>query len=283
MSNEKSTAVQKSYEPGIYHDITNEQYHASKGVSKSGIPLLLRSPKHYWANYIDPEREPRIETKAFKIGSAGHKLVLEPEEFYDEYMVLPEKIDVLHGATKIKKEYIALQNEKGLIDLKRAEFESISKMAEAVSRHPEAGPMFSSGNAETSFYWIDKDTGVKCKCRPDYWIPGIAIPDYKTTEDARPEKFAKSCGEYTYHIQAAFYSDGVQALTDEILDMPFVAHEKNSPYELRVYWIDPSHVSIGRSDYKRALEIYARCIENDDWPGYPTQVTTISLPSWSIK
>jgi len=270
--------------PGIYPELTNDEYHSDDGaISKSGIPLILQSPAHYWAAYLDPDREPRKETKAFKIGGAGHKLILEPETFYDEFAVLPEKIDVLNGNTKIKKEYISALSEKGLTDLKRKEFEDLDKMAQRVFKHPEAAPLMTGGKAEQSFYWIDEDTGVLCKVRPDYWIKGVAIPDYKTTIDARPDKFAKSCGEYTYHIQAAFYSDGVYALTDEILDMPFVAQEKDSPFELNVFWISPDDVNLGRTQYKRALEIYARCIETDDWPGYSPQIKTISLPPWFRK
>lgn len=269
--------------PGIYSDMSNEDYHNSVGISKSGLVKIIQSPAHYWASYIDPEREPRIETKAFKIGSAGHKIILEPNEFLTEYKVLPKNIDDLHGATKVKKEYIKLLNDKGITDLKISEFKSISKMAKVVFDHEEAGPMLSGGAAEQSLYWIDPDTGMLCKCRPDYYIEKIAIPDYKTTIDARPDKFAKSCAEYTYNIQAAFYSDGVQALTGEVLEMPFIAQEKESPYALNVFFIDPSDVAVGRDKYKRALEVYARCVETDSWPSYPTQVRTISLPAWANK
>lgn len=269
---------------GIYPDLTNEQYHASSGISKSGLAILVeKTPLHYWAAYLDPDREPRVETKAFKIGAAGHKLILEPEDFDNEYAVLPQAIDALHGATKIKKEYIEKLENKGLTDLKISEYKDICKMAQRVKDHPEAGVLLSSGKAEQSFYWIDPDTGVLCKCRPDYWIPDIVIPDYKTTKDARDDKFSRSCADFTYHIQAAFYSDGVAALTGEQLNMPFIAQEKESPYALNVFWIDPPDVSMGRDQYKRALDIYAECVENDNWPGYKPTIRTISLPRYYKK
>jgi len=271
--------------PGIYPDLTNEQYHDSNGISKSGICKILRSPRHYYAAYLDPERKKFEETEAMKIGSAAHKLILEGEDFFDDYAIIPESISSLtgKGSRTAKPAYTDNLAAEGKIVLKKTQMEACDGMAKRVMEHPEAGSMLVGGVAEQSIYWIDEDTGVLAKCRPDYLIPEIAIPDLKTTNDARPDKFAKSCGEYEYHIQAAFYSDGVMAATGFQLDMPFIAVEKDSPFELNVFWISPDDVNLGRTQYKRALEIYARCLENDDWPGYSPQVKTISLPPWFRK
>ena len=35
------------YTDGVY-DITNEQYHASEGISRSKLMLLDKSPYHFW-------------------------------------------------------------------------------------------------------------------------------------------------------------------------------------------------------------------------------------------
>ncbi len=277
---------EKTIEPGIYDNLSNDQYHNSPGISKSGLAIIAeKSPLHYWAAYLDPERKPREETEAFKFGSAAHKIILEPEEFYDEYDVMPQSIATLtgKGSATAKKQYNEEMARAGKIVLKKDQMDLLEGMSARIIDHPEAGPMLSGGKAETSFYWIDEDTGVLCKCRPDYWIPGIAIPDYKTTTDARDSEFAKSCAKFTYDIQAAFYADGVRALTGDDLYMPFIAQEKDSPFALNVFYIDPSDVALGRDKYKRALEVYARCLDTDSWPGYPTQVRTISLPAWSKK
>ena len=278
--------MKKEIKPGIYSDLTNEQYHNSVGISKSGLAIIAeKTPLHYWAAYLDPEREPRVESEVFKFGTAAHKIILEPEDFHDDYLVMPESISSLSGtgSRTAKNNWTDLAESKGKIVLKSPQMKSLTKMSQRIIDHPEAGAMLSGGLAEQSFYWEDSDTGVLCKCRPDYWIEGVAIPDYKTTADAKDAEFAKSCAKFTYDIQAAFYSDGVLALTGESLEMPFVAQEKESPYALNVFFIDPSDVAIGRDKYKRALDTFARCVETDNWPGYPTQVRTISLPAWSRK
>jgi len=266
---------------GIYW-ITNDEYHGSEGISKSGIVKVLQSPKHYWANYLDPDREKTdFSAGHFVIGSASHKYVLEPNTFFEEYVVLSTELSSMSKNRKDYKEAVIKYKEQGLTALTLKMMKVPVNVRNSVVAHEKANELVTDGRAEMSFYWIDEDTGVLCKCRPDYWIPNIAVPDLKTTAtDARADAFSKTCASYDYHIQAAFYSDGVAALTNEKLDMPFIAVEKEPPYACAVYTIDQFGVNKGRSDYKRALETFSRCLELDDWPSYPPKVTTISLPHW---
>ena len=51
----------------------------------------------------------------------------------------------------------------------------------AVRRHPLAGAvLLASGEPEVSFYWIDAATGVTCRARVDWLVPGKALIDVKT-------------------------------------------------------------------------------------------------------
>lgn len=268
--------------PGIY-DISNEAYHNGPGISKTGIGYLLRSPAHYWERYLNPEREQFKETEAMRIGKALHKLVLEPFEFEDEFWIVPKDISAMNKNTKIYKEYIAIVRSSGKTPILFDQFENIKKMANSIEEHPKASLLTRDGQAEKTFYWQDSDTGVLCKCRPDYWKPKIALPDLKTTDDARPDKFKKSCASYEYYIQAPFYADGVEALTGEALPMPFIAIEKETPFALNTFVIEDPDIALGRAKYKYALEIVARCFESDEWPPYPPEIKMISLPSWARK
>ncbi len=97
------------------------------------------------------------------------------------------------------------------------------------------------------------------------------------------DDFSKSCANFDYHIQAAFYCDGVEIVTGENLPMPFIALEKESPFAIGVYQIDGPHIEFGRVAYQRALEVAARCLETNEWPSYPPEIKVISLPHWKFK
>lgn len=60
--------------------MTNETYHARPELSASNIKMLLKNPYEF----INPVRR---ESKAFALGSAVHKMILEPHEFDDEFFV----------------------------------------------------------------------------------------------------------------------------------------------------------------------------------------------------
>lgn len=69
--------------PRICDGLSNEDYHSGPGVSKSGLDLISRSPAHF--RYAKNNPDARRETAAFKIGGAGHALILEPDVFRREF------------------------------------------------------------------------------------------------------------------------------------------------------------------------------------------------------
>lgn len=84
-------------QPGVYPDISNDDYHGGPGISKSGLDLIHRSPLHYRAaKTVANDNEP---TPAQAIGTAFHALLLEPESFAQIYCQqlqrseVPEAID----------------------------------------------------------------------------------------------------------------------------------------------------------------------------------------------
>ena len=65
--------------PGIYYDISNEDYHAGDGVSKSQLDLVALSPALLQWQKMAPVDEEK--TKALDMGTALHCLLLEPDDF----------------------------------------------------------------------------------------------------------------------------------------------------------------------------------------------------------
>lgn len=290
-------------QPGIYSDISNEDYHGGAGVSKSGLDLIRKSPMHYKARIDAPnDNEP---TTAQAIGTAFHSLLLEPEDFANRYIVRPDNApkrptSVQRNAKKPSPETVEAiafwdkfeADNAGKIVLDNEANEQLLAMAHSVRNHPAANALLTGapGVAELSAYWIDPTTGVLCRCRPDYWrVDGIVV-DLKTTEDASPEGFARSLVNWRYHVQAPFYLDGlaetIKQSGETELKAPetfvFLAVEKKPPYAVGVYVLDRESFDLGRLEYQQDVKTYAECLSSNVWPGYGDGIQKIGVPQWHL-
>lgn len=270
---------------GIYSGISNEAYHGGVGISKSGLDLVSRSPLHYWAAYLDPDREQRQATPAMKLGTAIHTAVLEPGTYRDRYVVMPEGVD---RRTKDGKEiYAACEQEaaaKGAEIISASDHEKVMRIYKSCLEHPLTKKVFETGEAEVSAYWTDAETGVLCKCRPDWLLGGEnpAILDLKSTENASPDEFIRSAFSWRYHVAAAWYLDGVeQAMGVKPDAFMFLAVEKTAPFAAAYYYADDDMLTAGRAEYRRALRTYADCLSSDKWPGYEPRLQPLGLPRWA--
>lgn len=263
--------------------MTNADYHAHPAIGASGLKLLARSPLHYWAAYIDPDRSDREQTAAQKLGSATHAGVLEPGVFDDTYVVLPEGLDRRTTAGKtLYAEIVAT----GKTPLSAKEWAATSSMIASIQRHPVMRAlMASSPKFEHTIMWADG------KARPDLMIepcadyPTGVIVDIKTCQDASPEGFGRNAWNADMEIQAAWYTLGFQtvyALSDR---PPFVwlAVESKPPYACAFYTAPVALIEHGQREIDRLLPIYRQCVASGKWPGYQTTVTDLVLPQYATR
>lgn len=254
------------------------QYHADNAIGHSGIVKMLKSPAHL-REYLD---HPHLPTPAMAFGTAVHTFVLEPEHFADEF-VAAEKFD---RRTKEGKEAAARFEEahQGKTLIASENMATLTLIRAAVHSHQGAARLLRQGDAELSAFWIDPETGLGCKCRPD-WFNGAAIVDLKTCTDASSGGFSRSIATFGYDIQAAFYVDGIKAVTGMELPFLFVAVEKEAPHAVAVYRADPQIIEVGRKKYRAALQLLKWCQESGSWPAYQPggEVEMISLPRWAAN
>lgn len=252
--------------------MTNEQYHKSDAVSKSHLDVISKSGLHYKAHYIDKVIE-RVQTPAFIEGSLVHSMVLEPENTVNEFVLTPD----INKKTKAgKKEFEAFEEEhKGKQIVTSEMWMKALAMSQSVRVHSEAGRLLSDGVAESSHFWTDKKTGLECKARPDWLRNDGVIVDLKTTLDASPAGFAKSVANFRYHVQDYWYKKGVDA--DKFV---FVCVEKNPPYAVAVYELDPEAVKVGGLLAERDFRQIAEGRENGIWCGFDG-IKSLSLPNWA--
>lgn len=270
--------------PGIYN-ISIEQYHSGPGISRSGIEKFRKSPLHYWNEYINPEREQRVKAEiittadALEFGNAFHTYVLEPQEFDKRYMVF-EKGD---GRTKEGKAHNSLakslQEGRELICAKA--FKQITDMHRSINKSDTARGLIEGAAYEKSLFWIDKDTGILCKVRPDIWHTNM-IGDLKSTKSAAPRDFQRDVYGYGYYIQAGMINEGLHALQNvNMMDFLYIATEKESPWPTVTYKLDENAVNKGREVFKKTLHEIKECMITDEWPSYPDAI--IDLPAYAYS
>lgn len=256
-------------------------YFGHDALSCSGAKRLL--PPSCPAIFAYEREHGRPEKRAYDFGHAAHAKVLG----VGAPVVVVQADDWRSKAAREQRDE-AYAN--GYTPLLAAEAAQVDGMATALASHPIASALFdpAHGKPEQSLFWQDKRTGVQRRARLD-WLPEardgrVIVADYKTTRSANPTALAKSADEYGFHMQAAWYMDGVIALgLAEFAGFVFVCQEKNPPYLVTCIELDADAVTIGRGLNDRALEVYAECSATGEWPGYTDDIELLSLSGWALN
>lgn len=262
------------YRPGVYDCYTNGAYHALKGLSKSDLDLIHRSPAHYRAGLETPHEE----TPAMKLGTAFHAATLEPERFEAEYTVIEGD-----KRTKAVKDAIKAAEAAGRITLTAEEHSIARAMAESVRSNAICEALISGALIEHSVFSEIDD--VLVKCRPDGWNEKKNVLfDLKSTEDASPAGFARTVAKYRYHVQDAFYRHVIASLLGgnvDDLSFIFIAVEKKPPYAVALYSLDDMAKLQGWVEARDDLRRYREAQTSGKWNGYSPRIELLSLPRWA--
>ena len=262
--------------PGAYPGIPADTYHAdTRSLSSTGAKRILDCP----ARFRWQQDHPTGYVAAFELGHAVHALILGAGA--DLHVV---KADSWRSKAARAERAEALK--AGSTPLLEAEYSQVLDMRDALAAHPIAGPLFAREDrvCETSLYWDDPDTGVACRARPDWWSADRRlIVDLKTTSrSAAPTEFGRTAAVLGYHLQAAWYLQGVQAIVGVEAAFVHVVQETAPPHLVSVVQLDAEALQVGAEQAHRARSLYARCQETGRWPGYPPTVHSVHLPGWYL-
>lgn len=262
-------------EPGIYLDLSNEDYHSGPGVSKSGLwTLQTKSPAHYKFGV-------RKQTASFDFGNAAHLAILEPNEFEARVHRGPD--DRRGNKWKDAAEWCASE---GKLILTSGDYDDVLALRDTVHADAWINSIITGGKpvVEASGYAIDEATGELVRVRPDFYREDLGIIlDLKTATSAHPDAFARSIVDYGYHAQEAIYSDVWRSLGKPVVGFVFLAVEKETPYAKGLYELPPSIVEEGRAMMRQALDTYASCRAADNWPAYGDGVQELSFKRWAYR
>lgn len=269
---------------GVFKNISNEDYHSRKEfISRSAIMDFMKSPYHYWAKHINPNRPVMEQTPSMMLGSAFHAMMLEPDLFRENYTLKPQKMLLKDVGREAYEEYKLLcENlEKGnKFVLEPADYNTLVNMEAKFLLNEQALQLIRDGRIENSFFWQDEHSGLFLKARPDVLHENMIV-DLKTCSDASPRAYQSEMVKYGYHVQGAMIRDAVEVIEGRrINNVINICIETKYPYAIGIYIIDEFALDEGKAKYKQACLDIKNAIVHNKYDDFGIQ--TISLPKWAI-
>ena len=254
--------------PGIYSDLGSEAYHATKAVGKSALwTLHCKTPAH--VHGAEDEGNPDMD-----FGTAAHVALLEPHKFDKAVIRGPED----RRGNKWKD---ALAEHPNSLVLPSPVFEKVLRLRDIVMLDPIVQSLPSEfAMIEHSAFWVDAETELLCKCRPDLYRGDESLMvDLKTTADATKQTWLRRAMDMGYHVQDAWYTDGWQEAGGGAVDtFLFLVVEREPPFAHAIYELGPGEKDLGRRIAGKALDKYAECKRTGRWPGHMPGVQTMTFP-----
>lgn len=267
--------------PGIYDHIHIDDYHSNKDwVSASGIKEAKKSLAHYFY-YKNKEVEKKSH---FDFGNAFEIALMDmmndTDTFDDEVIIFNEenRPEQDKGITSKKnqewKKSIFNSDQYVVKKMGYESYETIEKMLESCYRDSTIQQLIKKTDYQKNLFWIDEESGLKCKTRPDViMLSKNVIVDIKTTKDASPDKFAKDAANYDYPIQAAMQIRGVMetGLMPTVDAYYWLAVEKDEPFNAQIYRFDNSEWSWADDMLQYYINLIAQAEKEKKYPGYTQQ------------
>jgi len=222
-------------------------------------------------------------TPAMVMGELVHTMVLEPLLINERYAVAPE----INRRTKAgKEEWVAFQEEsKDKVVVIAEVAEKAAKMAKACNDNEVIESLLDGALVERSIYFEHKETGIKCKARPDAFS-GSMVVDLKTTADAGYRPFQSSMMKFGYAVQAGMLHEALKSVGVKMSPFVFAVVENVEPYATAVYKLDEYAIEHGVNMFNSLMQKYADLICDKDyldggkvWPSY--EIQTLTLPKWA--
>ena len=255
------------------HDITNEEYHSSEGVSRSSLMNLKKSAYHYKYAKDNPSF---TMSPAMVLGDALHTAVLEPEEYLNRYCIAPAVNKRTKAGKELYAEFLETVGTKAV--LTEEQHIQACDMRDSLLRNEYVEPLLRHSHVERSIYFTHPPTGLQCKARPDAWDNETVI-DVKTTADASYRGFQTSAYKFGYFLQAGMLSEALKSLGIEMKKFVFMCVENKAPYASAIYLLDEEAIEYGVAQFNELMNKLNEHLTTNSWPAYDVQV--LHLPNYA--
>ncbi len=252
----------------------------------SGIANLICSSSPLHARMAHPKLNAEYvseEAEHFDIGTVAHALILEGYSVA-EVLKFPD------WRTNAAREARDAARKAGKVPILEKHWTNVLGMVASartqLDAHKQAKDAFMNGKPEQTIIW--EEDGVICRARPD-WLHDshLCMDDFKTTgATANPEVISRALFNNGWDVQCAFYIRGLKAVSERLQRanfdplFRFVVQETFPPYALSVIALGPDSLMIAEKKVQYAIDTWRKCLESNEWPGYPKQVCYAQLPRW---
>lgn len=273
----------KAFLPGLYLDLSNEDYHRAPGISKSGLDLIASNPSTFVWQAGAPVDTEKLD--ALDAGTALHCALLEPAEFDSRFLIMPDFNLRTNDGRASRDSFMAETAGEGKTVLTAEVHRQLMLMRESAYAHPVVRMiMEAEGHNEASIFWNDQETGALCRVRPDRHIftpdYGPVIVDVKKC--AGIDRFETHVEDFRYHVQNAMYVDGYRNHYGEDPLFWFLVVDSTCSagrYHVDVVDLPQEWIDTGHELYRRDLNTYNQCRLQNDW----LHVRTLNRPRWANK
>ena len=271
-------------DPGIYPDLSMEDYHGGPGLSSTELKPILDSVD----DFVHGREHDDISIGARHLGCMLHDAVFtahdEPDHSYRFY-----------DKTKSRraKTYKRFCEEHDCIGVFADDLEMVTSIRRQLDDHPRLRAVLSSDGIAEASYFAEID-GVLCKCRPDFVVEGDRgdfLFDLKSTRKgkAHPDRWGYEVMKRDYHFSAAMYRAVYESATNRpVTAFAHIVVEKSAPYLVAGHNLGADTLETGRIRFRRALDKYQRWKAGEiEYTGYTdggeAEFFTTEIPDYALE
>lgn len=277
-------------EAKILYGISYEEYDKLEGLRSSDLKNLKRSPRYF--QYC--QGHPKEETDSMEFGKLVHSAMEDCQGFARRLLVEPKfegktkdgKISTSLACAEVKQKrdaWFECLPADALI-VKDEWHEKLTNILESIASNTFVREIIRQGSREVSIQVRDPETGELLKCRPDLIALDRFLVDFKTTTDARPNRFLRAIfdqdyffyilqmAHYVYCMKLAGIGDGESAT--------ILAIESEPGFDIRAYPLERAELEVGEEARTALMRLYMQCKSTGKWPGYQQRAIPTGIPTW---
>ncbi len=144
------------------------------------------------------------------------------------------------------------------------------------------------GESEVTALWGAQAFGgemAQCRGMIDH-LSGRRVYDLKSIWSAHPDVCQRHIDAYGYAIQQAAYVSALETLRPTLagrFEFVFVFFELDAPYAVTPIMLSGEFRELGKRQWLRAVDTWARCLRTGEWPTYTNSIIKIEPKPWAIQ